>query len=78
MVFERSGLSLPRAGSEYQRHSIEMRSKFPGQPKTISIEGFEFMTAPIGDLHIFFPVAAMQGASMSTTGDFAASSVYRR
>jgi hypothetical protein len=68
---------LPRPGAEYQKHSTEMHAKYPGF-KTTSLEGFEFMSAPIEDLRVLFPVVAIQGSLVSTAGDFAAAPVYKR
>jgi len=68
---------LPRAGAEYQKHSTEMHAKFPDF-KTTLLEGLEFMSAPIEDLRVLFPVVAIHGALVSTAGDFAAAPVYKR
>jgi hypothetical protein len=69
---------LPRAGDEYRRHFNQMRAMFPQHVRTITVEGFEFMTAPIVDLPLLYPVAANTDALVYTPRDIAAKSVYKR
>lgn len=69
---------LPRTGDEYREHSDRMRALLPQPWRTISLDGFEFITAPMESLPVMFPVAAKSGAVVSTADDFAANSVYKR
>jgi hypothetical protein len=69
---------LPRVGDEYRQHFNRMRAMFPEHLQTITVEGFEFITAPIEDLPVLYPVAAKADALVYTPRDIAAKSVYRR
>jgi hypothetical protein len=69
---------LPRAGDEYQRHFNQIHAMFPRRLRTIAVEGFEFMTAPIVDLPVLYPASAKPDALVYTPRDIAAKSVYKR
>ncbi len=69
---------LPQSGEEFRQHSNRMRAMFPERLRTITVEGFEFMTAPIEDLPVLYPVAVKPNALVYTAHDIAANSVYKR
>lgn len=69
---------LPPDGGEYRQHSLELRAKFARELKAVTIDGIEFMTAPVGDLPLLFPVTGAKSPVVSTAGDFAAGPVYKR
>jgi hypothetical protein len=69
---------LPRAGNEYRQPFNQMRAMLRQQLRTTTVEDCQFLTAPIEDLPVLFPLAAAPDALVYTARDIAANSVYKR
>ncbi len=70
---------LPPVGNEYHQGLSDFRARFPANDlHTVQAAGCEFITGPIADLPLLFPVAARSAAPLYTAHHFPAPSVYRR
>ena len=70
---------LPPAGVEYHMAFSKFRAKFPAKDlHTVKFAGCEFITGPITDLALLFPVVAGPTAPLYTVHHFIVPSVYRR
>ena len=67
---------LPQDGTEYHQHFTEMRALLPRDLTTVTVEGHEFLTAPIAALPALFPIAT--APLVYTQRDSTAVPVYSR
>ncbi len=70
---------LPPGDDEYRRAISEFRAKFPARDlHYVRLAGCEFITGPIADLPLLFPIVARSPAGLYTARHWADAAVYRR